>query len=219
MFSVTTISLVICLSAMLHMSDGKKKYGPKKNKYLEEDKYPHVLPVTEDDKTEIANAHNDLRRNVWPSAANMYKIVWNEEAAFNAMKHAAKCVKGHSDIKCREITRPAPYSCGENMFFSSAITPWTEVIQDWDSEKEDFTYGVGGGFKTVGHYTQVAWWNSVYVGCGAAKCDNLKYPYVYVCHYCPIGNDYDTQNKPYLKGRWCSKCSNKETCEDKLCVK
>ncbi|XP_056419976.1 allurin-like isoform X2 [Hyla sarda] len=101
------------------------------------------------------------------------------------MNFAAKCIDDHSNVKYRVIKRPNVHSCGENLLFSSAKTPWSAVINEWASENEDFTYGVGSNGNPVGHYTQVVWWNSVHSGCGAAKCDNLKYPYFYVCHYCP----------------------------------
>ncbi|XP_056419975.1 cysteine-rich secretory protein 2-like isoform X1 [Hyla sarda] len=165
---------------------------------------------------EILNVHNDIRQKVEPSAANMEKMVWNEEAALNAMNFAAKCIDDHSNVKYRVIKRPNVHSCGENLLFSSAKTPWSAVINEWASENEDFTYGVGSNGNPVGHYTQVVWWNSVHSGCGAAKCDNLKYPYFYVCHYCPAGNDWENRNTPYKLGRRCSQCNG--GCDNGLCV-
>lgn len=48
-------------------------------------------------------------------------------------------------------------SCGENLFMSSHPTSWSQAIQSWFNEENDFIYGIGPKQKAavVGHYTQV----------------------------------------------------------------
>lgn len=46
--------------------------------------------------------------------------------------------------------------------------------------------------KVCGHYTQVVWKNSRYVGCGKAMAANGTL--YYVCNYYPAGN---TGGRPY----------------------
>eukprot|EP01083_Nonionella_stella_P100361 282942_1 len=45
---------------------------------------------------------------------------------------------------------------------------------------------------TCGHFTQVAWANTKYVGCGVADCSSSpakgKYKSVFVCNYYPAAN-------------------------------
>lgn len=47
--------------------------------------------------------------------------------------------------------------CGENLFMASAPFPWSDVIDAWYNEKEDFKYGTGAKTQgaVIGHYTQV----------------------------------------------------------------
>uniref|UniRef100_A0A3Q2Q0W7 Cysteine rich secretory protein 2 n=1 Tax=Fundulus heteroclitus TaxID=8078 RepID=A0A3Q2Q0W7_FUNHE len=156
---------------------------------------------------EIVNKHNTLRRGVQPTASNMLKMRWNNEAGSNAAKWAAKCTMSHS---------PATSGCGENLYMASWKNSWSNAIQSWYNEVKDFRYGVGsvnGG--VVGHYTQVVWHNSNQIGCAMAYCPNSQYKYFYVCHYCPPGN-YQLA-RPYKSGPSCSDCPG--ACDNKLCSK
>uniref|UniRef100_A0A3Q4N6F0 Cysteine-rich venom protein-like n=1 Tax=Neolamprologus brichardi TaxID=32507 RepID=A0A3Q4N6F0_NEOBR len=164
------------------------------------------LVTTTTEKNEIVNKHNTLRRNVQPTASNMLKMNWSNEAEANAQRWANTCSMKHS---------PATSGCGENLYYSSFQNTWSNAIQSWYNEVKDFSYGVGstnGG--VVGHYTQVVWYRSNQIGCAMAYCPNSKYKYFYVCHYCPPGNYQLTQ--PYKKGPSCGDCPN--ACENNLCT-
>ncbi|PNJ22886.1 CRISP3 isoform 1, partial [Pongo abelii] len=128
---------------------------------------------------EIVNKHNELRRAVSPPARNMLKMEWNKEAAANAQKWANQCNYRHSNPKDRKTS----LKCGENLYMSSAPSSWSQAIQSWFDEHNDFDFGVGPKTPNavVGHYTQVVWYSSYLVGCGSAYCSNqkvLKYYYV-----------------------------------------
>jgi len=163
------------------------------------------------DKAEIVNLHNELRRGVQPTASNMLKMFWNEEAAANAQRWAEACDQKHSTRAQRRISTSG---CGENIYMSSRKNSWTDAIQAWYGEVKDFQYGKGsvnGG--VVGHFTQVVWYRSNQIGCAMAECPNGRYRYFYVCQYCSPGNYQYTH--PYKSGPSCGDCPN--DCDNKLC--
>ncbi|KAG8511964.1 Cysteine-rich secretory protein 2, partial [Galemys pyrenaicus] len=157
---------------------------------------------------DIVNKHNEKRRSVSPKASNMLKMSWSSEAAENAQKWANKCTLSHTTSHC-----------GENLFMSSNPRSWSQAIQSWYDEVNDFVYAKGpkNPKAVVGHYTQVVWYSSYLVGCGIAYCPNqtlLKY--FYVCQYCPSGNIISRINTPYQQGAPCASCPN--DCDNGLCT-
>uniref|UniRef100_F7GKA3 ShKT domain-containing protein n=2 Tax=Monodelphis domestica TaxID=13616 RepID=F7GKA3_MONDO len=164
---------------------------------------------------EIVGKHNALRRGVIPRARNMLKMEWNEKAAQNARNWAKECEMTHSATFKRQIT---DIFCGENLLFSSDPLSWSDVIQIWYDESENFKYGFGPikPGLVVGHYTQTVWSTSYMIGCEVAHCPSREtYKYFYVCHYCHRGNNPDTST-PYKKGIPCGDCPHH--CEDGLCT-
>uniref|UniRef100_A0AAZ1X0W8 ShKT domain-containing protein n=1 Tax=Oreochromis aureus TaxID=47969 RepID=A0AAZ1X0W8_OREAU len=152
---------------------------------------------------EIVDVHNAFRRAVQPSASDMLIMVSrafnsNSECGSTSCCHVSHCQKG--------------YHLGENLFYSSSLKSWTDVIGAWHSEVERYNYPIGStNGKSIGHYTQVIWNSSYKVGCGATLCpDNIYY---YGCHYYRAGNF--RRWVPYTAGPPCESCPN--NCVDKLC--
>ncbi|XP_044025940.1 cysteine-rich venom protein TEL1-like isoform X2 [Siniperca chuatsi] len=142
-----------------------------------------TILASSSDQSEIVNKHNALRRDVQPTASNMLKMSWNNEAAASAQRWANTCSMKHSPDNSRKISTG---DCGENLYKSSYKNTWCKVIQSWYDEVKDWRYGVGainGG--VIGHYTQVVWYRSNQIGCAMAYCPNSEYEYFYICHYCP----------------------------------
>ena len=85
---------------------------------------------------------------------------------------------------------------GENLFWGSA---WSDgrvqdiaaktVVDKWGAEKQDYSYADNrcADGKVCGHYTQMVWKSTQYVGCGAAVCAD-NHNQVWVCQYYPPGN-------------------------------
>ncbi|XP_036270836.1 cysteine-rich secretory protein 2 [Pipistrellus kuhlii] len=164
---------------------------------------------------DIVNKHNALRKSVSPPASNMLQMEWNREAMINAQKWANKCTLEHSKPEERQTST----KCGENLYMSSDPTEWSNALQNWFDESDDFVYGSGpkSSSVVVGHYTQLVWYSSYRVGCGIAYCpnqENLKY--YYVCHYCPAGNNVSKKNTPYQQGTPCASCPT--SCNNGLCT-
>ncbi|XP_040204311.1 allurin-like [Rana temporaria] len=208
----TNVFAIICLFAMLHLSNGALQ------NYQAQSKVDKVGTWIKENQNEIVRCHNDVRRKVDPPASDMSKLTWNANAAKNAQHVADLCIQKHSHPSKRIITEPFVTTCGENLYFSSAKDPWKHAVDDWFSENNEFVYGYGAKTRgdVIGHYTQVVWSDSSLVGCGYQYCPNLPYKNIYVCHYCPAGNSDNELKKPYEKGNPCSKCKGK--CENKLCV-
>ncbi|KAF1574066.1 Cysteine-rich venom protein, partial [Eudyptes moseleyi] len=162
----------------------------------------------------IVDRHNTLRRGVKPTASNMLKMEWCPLAAKNAQKWANQCTLSHSPANVRRTT----VQCGENLFMSSAPFSWSDVIQAWYNEEQDFEYGTGAKTQgaVIGHYTQLVWYNSYQIGCAVAYCPRNQYKYFYVCQYCPPGNIEMQIATPYKSGPKCADCP--DHCDRGLCT-
>ncbi|XP_069092230.1 cysteine-rich venom protein latisemin-like [Pleurodeles waltl] len=161
---------------------------------------------------EIVDTINTLRRNVRPPSRNMLQMRWSEDVATVPELWLKKCVfyQGPAKVKTLDAT-----SCGEALHKTSNPISWTEVINKWYKQEENFTYGSGERFPNAhyGLYTQLVWALSYKVGCKVAVCDA---DYTYSCNFCPGANDYLRVHKPYEEGEPCSGCP--DNCEDGLCT-
>lgn len=162
-------------------------------------------------------AHNKARQAVqkantvraksgWqPRAKYMANLIWDDGLAKNALQWAKQCRFGHSARSTSslrsygtKISNPRGVA-GENIYYTTA-TPTDTIARnsanDWVAESQDWQYSTSGGScrsgKKCGHYTQVVWANTKYVGCGMANCARTpaggKYKTVTVCQYYPPGN-------------------------------
>uniref|UniRef100_A0A8C5MQF2 SCP domain-containing protein n=1 Tax=Leptobrachium leishanense TaxID=445787 RepID=A0A8C5MQF2_9ANUR len=195
------LSLITCLCLILH-----QVHGYHKNKESDPQEIQTIL-----------DAHNYFRGIVTPSATDMYKMEWSEEAARNALVSVKRCKFAHTSMQERKISYPIESRCGENIFMSSVDTEWWGIVKDWDSEKADFVYGESNSDESlmVGHYTQLVWAKSHLVGCAKHFCYGTPYPYYAICQYCPSGNMMGKEHRPYESGRPCAAC--RDSCEGKLC--
>lgn len=163
---------------------------------------------------EIVDKHNSLRRSVQPPASNMLRMAWSPGAASNAQSWANKCLLKSSTPESRIVDG---MNCGENIFMSSIILTWSQVIQKWHDQGKNFVYGSGGTSGNTGVYTQLVWYSSRLLGCAVAHCPaQAVYDYFYVCQYCPAGNRVDQIKTPYKKGEPCGDCPN--ACDRGLCT-
>ena len=138
---------------------------------------------------EILNAHNKYRSQV-----NLPPLRWSNQLAAHAGQWAnylsQKRSFQHSHTKGQ----------GENLWMgTSRRFSFTQMVDSWGSEKKYFKYGTfpnvssTGNWSDVGHYTQIIWKNTTYVGC--AGVDGGDGNYRLVCRYVTPGN-YRGQ-KPY----------------------
>ncbi len=154
---------------------------------------------------EILQSHNKYRQSVKVPA-----ISWSNKLAQSSQRYSSQlaqrgCVMQHSGIK----------NIGENIYWASVetrslttsdgkVTKFSnpqaihgqDVAEAWGNEKEYYDYASNTcqPNKQCGHYTQMIWRTTKYVGCAKSACidDGGQ---IWVCHYSPTGN-YLGQ-KPY----------------------
>ena len=131
---------------------------------------------------ELVEAHNAVRARATPAPSPpLEPLAWRAELASIAQDWAEGCVFEHSSN-----------GLGENLaFFSGDSTTPTEVVELWASEASVYDYASNdcAPGEQCGHYTQIVWRDTRFVGCGAASCalDGFE-GVIWVCNYDPPGN-------------------------------
>ncbi|XP_078736653.1 cysteine-rich venom protein TEL1-like [Lampetra fluviatilis] len=164
----------------------------------------------------ILRTHNEVRRNVMPSAANMLRMEWSTAAQASALEWVQTCNFFHRTTEQLDFD---DIPSGENILFSNTLYPWDEAIKVWVDEVNNPGFDYGKGLRNpgiVGHYTQVIWYSTYQVGCAINYCPEKAYKYMYLCEYRPTGNWNNRLTKPYDEGPSCQDCPN--DCDDKLCT-
>lgn len=129
--------------------------------------------------------HNKVRKDVgsppleWSTDLSKYAQAWADHLA--------------ADKDCKMQHRPLEGKWkqihGENIFWGSATTyNATNASEMWYSEIKDYKHGLltdSNWFKT-GHYTQMVWKNTTFVGLGQATCPSGAI--IIVGNYDPAGN-------------------------------
>ncbi|XP_026476747.1 venom allergen 5-like [Ctenocephalides felis] len=171
----------------------------------------------------ILDEHNRLRSLVatgqakngkgekLPPAKNMNHLLWCNEMAYLAYLNVLQCKMRHDE--CRDTYTQN----GQNLYnvmsstnltiehvIGTGIEMWFDEIEDVElSEIESFTGGKG---KIIGHFTQLVWAKSTYVGCALAtyKRGNLN-SYLLACNYV---NGNMLFESVYDAGKTCAECSS-----------
>lgn len=145
---------------------------------------------------DIVIAHNRVRRGVGITE----DLQWSDELAAYAQQWAdvLKTQKG-CDIEHRPQSGQYTQKYGENLSWVSGTNQsGSSAVRAWASEKEYYQYETSSCAGVCGHYTQIVWRNTQYVGCATASCPNGyddRNTQLWVCNYHPAGNIID--RKPY----------------------
>ncbi|XP_036390117.1 peptidase inhibitor 16-like [Megalops cyprinoides] len=175
----------------------------------------HCYQLDSEDKATIVELHNHFRSHVLPTATNMRKMSWMESLETTAAEYVTKCVWDHN---------PNRGDIGENLFVGTGPFNLTKAVTSWYLEHQDYTYHNNSCKEDnlCGHYTQVVWADTYFVGCASHLCEEVEgLPFtmatMLVCNYSPQGN-YEGE-WPYEEGESCSKCPGEAPlCENHLCV-
>jgi len=133
--------------------------------------------LTANEQAEIISIHNK-----WRAEVGIAGLQWSKELASEAQKWANYLAKSGCQLKHSSSKN------GENIYWSSMESTPDEVVNDWATEKKEYKgekISVSN-YEKFGHYTQVVWENTKFVGCGKAKCNDGEE--IWVCNYSPAGN-------------------------------
>ncbi|XP_043483695.1 venom allergen 5-like isoform X2 [Leptopilina heterotoma] len=137
-----------------------------------------ISGISEREIREILKVHNDFRSIValgkerrgnpgpQPAAANMNALIWDNNLAEVAQRWADQCTFQH------DFSRQDPrFQVGQNIYFATGYpkSNWTQAISTWYEEVTEFNSKNVKKFQfqfTTGHYTQLVWGNTRYIGCG-----------------------------------------------------
>lgn len=189
--------------------------------------------LSSSDKKALLRRHNKLRSLVatgrltgYRPAANMYELVWDEELAEVAQALADRCGDFRHDRADARFTRRFKLT-GQNLATerrSNQVMTMNGVrfIDMWFKEHFDYRPYQVNSFhpsfngRPVGHFTQMIWANTHYLGCGFTlfrmKGDFSEMPYKknFVCNYANSGN---IKGRPvYTEGPTCSHCPAGSRC-------
>jgi len=92
-----------------------------------------------------------------------------------------------------------PY--GENLYWKSGRVPTCKnALDNWYKEYKLYNFRSGGFSPATGHFTQMIWRDSQYLGCASAKSKRTGRIYI-ACNYYPPGNvrGQFKENVPYNK--------------------
>ncbi|XP_006000544.1 peptidase inhibitor R3HDML [Latimeria chalumnae] len=176
----------------------------------------------------ILDYHNRIRSKVFPPAANMEYMVWDERLARSAEAWATQCVWEHGPTQLlRHI--------GQNLsVHSGRYRTIVDLVKPWYEEKQYYSFPYpqecnprcpskcSGAVCT--HYTQMVWATSNRIGCAVNTCSNInvwgntwRQAVYLVCNYAIKGNWIG--EAPYKLGRPCSACppSYGGSCSNNMC--
>ncbi len=124
---------------------------------------------------EMLAAHNAVREKL-----KIPPLQWSDRLAAAAQQWANTLLRKH------QFTHNADVPYGENLFDidGAAATPAT-AVKFWVSESRNYDYATNTCRGLCGHYTQIVWRDTRYVGCAVARGGGRE---VWVCEYDPPGN-------------------------------
>ncbi|KAH6932423.1 hypothetical protein HPB50_005647 [Hyalomma asiaticum] len=191
--------------------------------------------VSKAEKHLILKTHNQYRSMVamgklasFSTATNMRELLWDDEVASVAQAKADQCTNARGKLdhdKAADRFTTKFKSVGQNLAFrrSSASfkgPDWPGQIKAWFDEYYHYppeavkSFHPPGGEPT-GHFTQVVWATTGYVGCGyvdytVAGVKEMPYMQLYVCNYASAGNVLTLP--VYQAGDVCSACPEGTAC-------
>ncbi|XP_047016298.1 R3H domain containing-like isoform X2 [Ictalurus punctatus] len=149
--------------------------------------------ISSRDMMALLDYHNRVRSQVFPPAANMEYMVWDERLAKSAEFWAAQCIWDHGPphvMRYRSVT---------------------ELVKSWHDEKYSFSYPNRCTGSVCTHYTQMVWASTNRIGCAINRCSKMyvfgakwKQATLLVCNYSIKGNWVG--EAPYKTGKPCSAC-------------
>ncbi len=136
-----------------------------------------IIELTPAQKQQFLQAHNAYRQK-----AGAPPLRWSEELENYAKRWAIVLAK------TKRFQHSPSTKYGENLYQSTFKPDPKQIVDQW-AEESKFYHGEKvtlDNYWIFGHYTQIIWKQTRYVGCAIAQDNNGIY-YV-VCEYSPPGN-------------------------------
>ncbi|KAK3546810.1 hypothetical protein QTP86_002915 [Hemibagrus guttatus] len=140
--------------------------------------------LTNEQKNWIVGLHNQLRSSVNPQAANMKRMLWDDSLSMVATSYATNCTWEHNPKISGKL--------GENLFMTLGPLNIDQLIHLWYKEYANYNFDYNSCVegKLCGHYTQIVWANTSFIGCGAHYCKDVskfdvENATIIVCNYYP----------------------------------
>ncbi|KAF5291064.1 hypothetical protein FQA39_LY14497 [Lamprigera yunnana] len=135
------------------------------------------------ERKEYVDKHNNLRSQLTkgsvqnlPKAKIMKTMKYDANLEAEAYQISRKCRFEHAVVKDKRWSH-----VGQNLYMTTGFGNWNSAIQAWFDEYKVYKYPDGPNSAT-GHFTQIAWATTEYVGCAQSKCIDFK---LFVCNYGP----------------------------------
>jgi len=161
----------------------------------------------------------------YPISSNMNSVFWDEALAALAQNHSNTCVYGHNANRNTQFYNFEKYATykypnniqiGENIaaaYTSETVSPQYALLilaDAWFNEHVDWHYQKyeSATINGAGHFSQIAWAETRYIGCGYTTCPGSSMYYL-VCDYYPPGNYIG--ELPYVNGTNYAKCDPDRT--------
>jgi hypothetical protein len=137
----------------------------------------------------ITAAHNEVR-----NALGIPSLMWSAALAATAQAWVEQCVDVEPQIGMvdhnPDRSEGYPWQVGESIAGSGGTMNGGIAFSIWMLEEPFYDYPTNTCTQgTCGHYTQIVWANTQYVGCGIFDCEALQFGNTVVCNYGPAGND------------------------------
>merc|ERR1719446_271535 len=190
-------------------------------------------------KKTLLDKHNELRQKVasggeagQPGAANMRKLVWDDELATIAQRWTSQCIFEHDKVRdlCDgTVVGQNAYQSGTDYeYYDYNVNPEIgDAVQSWYDEVTNPGFSSANINPFVfdegyGHYTAVVWADTDRVGCGRVYYEDTDgwFKHLVVCNYAIAANLVG--GVMYEEGDKCSNCPDGYSCDatfDGLCAK
>ena len=175
----------------------------------------------------IVDIHNEARRSVDPTAANMREMKWNDCLAEATYEYLQQCriTQTVQEIAAAKNCEALDQDVGFNLADSDeTITDIISIVTDWVNEKSFYTRVSNDCERNqyCGHYLKMIFPESFLVGCitfdNQGECSGGDpMGYFFLCSYVKRGG---INSQPYAIGEKCSECiAPWDNCNDGLCIR